>query len=82
MHVERWWLCPGCAVRTTVRFDRQQDLVMVHSLEYWDQVVMTAFPQSSREAAAEIQWVLIRPLDLTIWRKADSESKVETGKIA
>ena len=82
VHVERWWLCAGCAVNTTVGFNRQQGLVMVHSLEGWDQVVATAFPQSSRRALAEIEWGLIRPLDLTIRRKADSESKVETRKIA
>lgn len=82
VHVERWWLCSGCAVHTTVRFDRKQGLVMVHSLEGWDQRVTTAFPQSSGRVAAEIQRVLIRPLDLTIRRKADSESKIETREIA
>ena len=55
---------------------------MVYSLEDWDQLVTTAFPQPSRGLAAEIQRVVIRPLDLTIRRKAGSESMVETIEIA
>jgi len=82
VRIERWWLCARCAVNSTVRFNRQRGLVMVHSLEGWDPVVTTAFPQPSRRAAAKIQRVLIRPFDLTIRRKADSESRVETSKIA
>lgn len=82
VHVERWWLCSVCAAHTTVRFDRKQGLVMVHLLESWNQVVTTAFPQSSRRSAAEIERVLIRPLALTIRRKADRESKAETREIA
>ena len=63
-HVERWWRYDQCAVHTTLGFDRQQGLIMVHSLEGWDRVVTSAFQHSSERAVAEVFRVLIRSLGI------------------
>jgi hypothetical protein len=75
-HVEWCWLCDQCAARVSLRFDPGQGLVMVRPLALSEEVVPTAFLQSSGRNVAEILRILIRPLDLnlTTTRNAPSES--------
>jgi len=77
--IERWWLCDACAIYTSLRFDRHQGLVIVHSLEGWEQVVASAFQRSSERTVAEVSRVLIRPLDISskMRRNATRRSKVQ-----
>jgi hypothetical protein len=84
IHVERWWLCDGCALHTTLRFDRQHGLIMVHSLEGWDQVVTSAFQRSSQRAVAEVSRVLIRSLDIesNVRRNSARRSKAPIRGVA
>jgi hypothetical protein len=63
-HVEWCWLCDHCAARVSLRFDPGQGLVMVRPLAVSEEVVPTAFLQSSGRNVAEISRILIRPLDL------------------
>lgn len=84
VHVERWWLCDECAVHTTLRFDRQQGLTMVHSLEGWDQVVISGFERSSERAADEVSRVLIRSLDIesNVRRNSARRSEAQSREAA
>ena len=63
-HIERWWLCDRCTVDTTLSYDRQRGLLMLHSLEGCDEVVTSRFERSSETAVADISRVLIRSLDI------------------
>jgi len=78
VHVERWWLCDGCALHTTLRFDRQDGLIMMHSLEGRDQTVTSVFQWSRDRAVAEVSRVLIRSLDIEskVGRNSARTSKV------
>jgi hypothetical protein len=79
--IERWWLCDQCADYMTLRFDRERGGVMVCS--FGDCAEKPVILQSNGRAAAEIQRILIRPLDLqAVRRKAAIELKVKTREIA
>lgn len=60
-HIERYWLCDQCAVHIALRFDRGRGLVMVSSLEDFEEVVTTTVPQSGPKATTQVARVLIRP---------------------
>ena len=80
--IERCWLCDECAAYIALRFDRQRGVVMVSS--FGDSDEKPVILHSNGRAAAEIERVLIRPLDLdlSVRRKATSESKVRMREIA
>jgi hypothetical protein len=75
-HVEWCWLCDQCTARVSLRFDSGQGLVIVRPLAVSEEIVPTAFLQSSGRNVAEISRIMIRPLDLnlTTTRNAPSES--------
>lgn len=82
-HIERWWLCDGCSVRTSLQFDRQQGVIMVHSLEGTDRVFTSVFERSTEIALAEVSRVLIRPLDIeSKIRRNSARSKVQIREAA
>lgn len=80
--IERCWLCDQCADYMTLRVDRERRGIMVYSFgdcRNQEPVVL----QSNGRAAAEIQRILIRPLDLqAVRRKGASELKVKTREVA
>ena len=81
-HIERCWLCDQCAAYTALRLDRQRGVVMVSSFEDSDEKPLIV--HSNGKAAAKIERVLVRPLDLdlSVRRKATSASKVQMREIA
>jgi len=80
--IERCWLCDECAAYIALRFDRQHGVVMVSS--FGDSDEKPVILHSNGRAAAETERVLIPPLDLdlSVRRKATSESKVRMREIA
>jgi hypothetical protein len=80
--IERCWLCDQCAGYIALCFDRRRGVVMVSS--FGDSDEKPVILQLNGRAAAEVDRVLIRPLDLdlSVRRKATSESKVQMREIA
>ena len=79
--IERCWLCDQCADYMTLRVDRERRGVIVYSFADYDQKPVML--QSNGRPVAEIQRILIRPLDLqAVRRKAASELQVKTREVA
>lgn len=83
-HIERWWLCDGCSVHTSLRFDRRHGLIMMHSLEGTNRVFTSVFQRSSEIALAEVSRVLIRSLDIDskVRRNSARRSKAQIMEAA